>query len=338
MKTPHTILIIGTGSIGERHLRCLQSTGRCRIAFCEPLDERRRDVATRYGIEEDLTFSSLDEALAPDTLFDAAVVASPAPFHIPMGMQLAERGIHILMEKPLSLSLEGVEEFQNLIQQNKIVAAVGYTHRAHPAISGLKKKLDSGAFGKALELRVDVGQHLATLRPAYADVYFADPKMGGGAIQDMITHLYSVGDWLLGPINRIVTHARHLALPRVEVEDTVHSLADHNGIMAIYAQNLTQSQNEVFVTVICEKGSIRADYGRKRVSTISEPNGEWRHEPYELDDIDEVYVAQDSAFLDAVEGHGRAFCTIEEAVRTLRVNLASLESAETMTWQTVPEH
>lgn len=335
MKIQHTVLIIGTGSIGERHLRCLQSTGRCRIAFCEPLDERRKDVATRYGIGEELTFTSLDEALASDTPFDAAVVASPAPFHIPMGMQLAGRGIHILMEKPLSLSLEGVEEFQNLVREKEVVAAVGYTHRAHPAISGLKKQLDSGAFGKALELRVDVGQHLATIRPAYADVYFADPKMGGGAIQDMITHFYSVGDWLLGPIDRIVTHARHLALPRVEVEDTVHSLADHNGVMAVYAQNLTQLQNEVFVTVICEKGSIRADYGRKRISTISEPNGEWQHKPYELDDIDEVYVAQDSAFLDAVEGHGSTFCTLEEAVRTLRVNLASLRSAETMSWQTI---
>lgn len=143
MKTPHTVLIIGTGSIGERHLRCLQSTGRCRIAFCEPLEERRKDVAARYGIDEDLTFSSLDEALAPDTPFDAAVVASPAPFHIPMGIRLAERGIHILMEKPLSLSLEGVEEFQNLIREKEIVAAVGYTHRAHPAICGLKEKLDS---------------------------------------------------------------------------------------------------------------------------------------------------------------------------------------------------
>ena len=43
------------------------------------------------------------------------------------------------------------------------------------------------------------------MRPAYREVYFAKPEMGGGAINDMITHMYNVGDWLAGPIRRLVT-------------------------------------------------------------------------------------------------------------------------------------
>ncbi len=333
MSSKHKILVIGTGSIGERHLRCLQSTDRCELAFCEPLESRRLEVAGRYGIDSNLAFGSLDEALASAASFDSAVVAAPAPFHIPMGMQLAAAGIHIMMEKPLSLSLEGITEFEDLVNSKEIIVAVGYTHRAHTAMIGLKEKLDSGKFGRPLELRVDLGQPFAVIRPAYADVYFADPKMGGGSIQDMITHFYSIGDWLLGPMDRIVTHAKHQALPRVEVEDTVHSLADHGGVMATYSQNLTQAQNEVTTTVICEGGSIRADYRKKRVSWITEPNGEWNHEPYEMDDIDEIYVRQNNAFLDEVEGKGKSLCSLEEGIRTLKVNLASLKSAETFTWQ-----
>ena len=192
MSRKHKILVIGTGSIGERHLRCLQTTGRCEMAFCEPMEERRAEVAERYGISSDLAFENLDAALAATT-FDAAVVAAPAPFHIPIGMQLAEAGVHIMMEYPLSLSLEGVEDFADLAKKKSVVVTVGYTHRAHVAMIGLKEKLDSGEFGRPLELRVDVGQPLAVFRPAYADVYFADHAMGGGAIQDMITHFYSVG-------------------------------------------------------------------------------------------------------------------------------------------------
>lgn len=335
MKDKPLVLIIGTGSIGERHLRCLQKTGRCRLSFCEPLEERRRDVAERYGIEESLSFSSLEDALGSGEEITAAVVAAPAPFHIPMGMQLAERGIHILMEKPLSLSLDGVEEFRSFTEEKGIVVAVGYTHRAHPGVIGLRERYDSGIFGRAIEMRVDVGQPFAKIRPAYPDVYFADRAMGGGAIQDMITHFYSVGDWLLGPIDQIVTHARHLALPKVEVEDTVHSLALHGRIMATYALNLTQAQNEVTLTLICERGSIRTQYAKKRISEITEPDGEWQHHSFSLDDIDEIYVTQDSAFLDAIEGRGEVLCSLEEGIRTLRVNLASLESAATTTWQTL---
>ncbi|MDA7921332.1 Gfo/Idh/MocA family oxidoreductase [Verrucomicrobiales bacterium] len=334
MDRKHKILVIGTGSIGERHLRCLQTTGRCEMAFCEPMDSCRAEVAERYGIHSDLAFENLDSAVA-STTFDAAVVAAPAPFHIPIGMQLAKAGIHILMEKPLSLSMDGVQEFADLVKEESVVVAVGYTHRAHSAMIGLKEKLDSGKFGRPLELRVDIGQPLAVIRPAYADVYFADPKMGGGSIQDMITHFYSIGDWLLGPMNKIVTHAKHMALPRVTVEDTVHSLADHGGVMATYAQNLTQAQNEVITTVICEGGSIRANYGKKRVSWITEPDGEWNHEPFEMGDIDEIYIRQDNAFLDEVEGHGKSLCTLEEGIRTLKVNIASLKSAETFTWQEI---
>lgn len=335
MQNSPLVLVIGTGSIGERHLRCLQKTARCRLSFCEPMEERRREVATRYGIETELAFPTLEAALSSGQNFTAAVVSAPAPFHIPMGRELAERGIHILMEKPLSLSLDGVEDFRNLIEKKEIVVAIGYTHRAHPGMMRLKEIYDSGEFGQAIEMRIDVGQPFAKIRPAYPDVYFADRAMGGGAIQDMITHFYSVGDWLLGPIDELVTHARHQALPRVEVEDTVHTLALHGKVMATYAQNLTQPQNEATLTLICEQGSIRTDYAKKRISLIREPNGEWEHTPFTLDDIDEIYITQNSAFLDALENKAPVLCTLEEAIRTLRVNLASLKSAETKTWQSL---
>ena len=56
------ILIVGTGSIGERHLRCFQRAINGRVAFVEPIDERRRDVAARYEIGE--SYASLDDAVA----------------------------------------------------------------------------------------------------------------------------------------------------------------------------------------------------------------------------------------------------------------------------------
>ncbi len=330
------LLVIGTGSIGERHLRCFQQLGRCAsIAFCETRDEQRSAIAERYGIPEELAFPDLDAALE-SARFDAAVVATPAPTHIPFGIRLAELGIHQLMEKPLSLSLEGVEAYANLIAEKNLVVAVGYVHRAHPAVAAVKATLDSGKFGRPLQLRMSSGQAFAVLRPAYRDVYFAKPEMGGGAINDMITHLYNVGDWLAGPIEKIVTDADHQALAGVTVEDTVHSMTRQaNGVMGSYALNLYQHPNEVIMTVVCEKGTLQIEYAKKRWSWMAEPGGEWNHEPVEMPEVDVMYRRQNAAFLDAIEGKGDVLCSLEEATRTLRVNLASHRSVAEGSWQEV---
>lgn len=330
------LLVIGTGSIGERHLRVFQELGACEtIAFCESHPERRAEIATRYRIPEDQAFADLDSALTQGT-YEAAVVATPAPTHMTIGLRLAQLGIHQLMEKPLSLSLEGVEEYADCVAEQGLTVAVGYVHRAHPATLALRRALDTGRFGRPLTLSLSSGQAFAHIRPAYREIYFAKPEMGGGAINDMITHLYNVGDWLAGPIRRLVTDADHQALEGVSVEDTVHTLTRHaDGAMGSYSLNLYQHPNEVLITLVCERGTLRADYARQRWSWMSEPGGEWHHETVPVPDRDEIYRIQNRAFLEALAGRGEVLCPLADAIRTLKVNLASHRSVAESCWQEV---
>lgn len=332
------LLIIGTGSIGERHLRCFQQLGRrSAIAFCETHARRRAEIAERYGIPATLAFPDLDSALASGS-FDAAVIATPAPTHIPISIRLAELGIHLLIEKPLSLNTEGIDNLIRVIGEKSLTVAVGYVHRAHPAVEAMKEALDSGRFGRILQLRTASGQAFATLRPAYRDVYFAKPELGGGAINDMITHFYNVGDWLAGPIRKIMTDADHQILEGVTVEDTVHTLVRQGadgGVMGSYSLNLYQHPNEVLITVVCEGGTLQAEYAKKRWSWMTEASGAWHHEAVEMPEVDVMYRRQNGAFLDAIEGKGSVLCTLDEAIRTLHVNLASHRSVKEGNWQKV---
>jgi len=331
------LLIIGTGSIGERHLRCFQTLERCNaIAFCETLDERRAAIAKRYGIDPALAFPDLDAALR-DGAFDAAVIATPAPTHVPFATRLAKLGLHLLIEKPLSLSLEGVDELARLIDEKAVTVGVGFVHRAHPATSALKDAIESGRFGRPIQVRMSSGQRFAELRPAYRDVYFAKPEMGGGAINDMITHFYNVTDWLCGPIDRIMTDADHLALDGVSVEDTVHSLTRQGNVMGSYALNLYQHPNEVIMTVVCEKGTIQAEYAKQRWSWQDQHEGGWHHKAVDVPDRDTIYLRQNGAWLDAVEGKGPVLCSLTEAIRTLKVNLASHRSVANGRWESVDD-
>lgn len=330
------LLVIGTGSIGERHLRVFQHLDRCdAIAFCEPHADRRAQIAATYGIPEAFAFADLDTALTKGT-YDAAVVATPAPTHLAIGTRLARLGVHQLMEKPLSLTLDGVEDYARAVAESGVTVAVGYVHRAHPATMALRRAIESGRFGKPITLSISTGQAFAHIRPAYREVYFAKPELGGGAINDMITHMYNVGDWFAGPIRRLVTDAAHQALDGVEVEDTVGTMTRHEGgAMGTYTLNLYQHPNEVTMTVVCERGTLRAEYAEKRWSWMTEPGGTWNHEPVEVPDRDEIYRVQNTAFLDAIDGCGEVLCPLEDAIRTLKVNLASHRSAAEASWQDV---
>lgn len=328
----HRLLIIGAGSIGERHLRCFQQTGRCELAFCEPLESRRLEVAGRYGIEH--AYASLDDALG-DREFDAAVIATPAPYHVSIATKLADLGQQLLIEKPLSISLGGVDELARIVSANSLTVAVGYMHRAHPGVIKLNAAIREGRLGKLRQIRIETGQPLALFRPAYREIYFADPEQGGGALQDFLTHHYSVGEMLAGPIDRILTDAAHLALDGIEVEDTVHSLTRQGDVMGVYSCNCYQHPNEVTMTVVGDAATARIEYAKQRFSIMSEANGEWRHDQLEVPDIDTIYIRQNAAFLDAIEGEGEVFCDLNSAIQTLLVNLASIRSAEKGTWQDV---
>jgi len=345
------VLVIGTGSIGERHARCFQATGRARVAVVEPRDEVRHRVAREYGIP---AHASLDEALAHR--FDIAVICTPAPLHIPQATRLVTAGLHVLLEKPVSITEEGLSDLERLLAERGTLLSVAYVYRAFPELRRMRERLLAGDWGRPLELIVTGGQHFPTYRPAYREIYYTRHDTGGGAIQDALTHLLNLGEWLVGPIARLVCDAAHLALPGVTVEDTVHLLARHRPggltdrgpqtvsrgdpesreVLASYVLNQHQAPNEINVQVVCERGTVRCEVHGQRLKWMGAPQTDWRQEEFGPRERDDVYRAQAVAFLDALEGRGGVACTLREGWQTLRVNLAALRSAREGNWQTLP--
>lgn len=327
----HRILVVGAGSIGERHTRCFLATNRAALGICESNAERRAFVADTYGITE--SYARLDDALAQN--WDAVLISTPAQTHIPIAMQAAEAGANLYIEKPLAIAMDGVEALQERVRSAGLLAAVGYHFRAHPGLQAMKDALDSGRFGRPLEAYGLVGQRFANYRPAYRDVYFADHAQGGGAIQDAMTHLLNLAEWLVGPITRLVADAEHQFLDGVNVEDTVHVLARHGGVMGTYTLNLYQNPNEAGITVVCSDGVLRFSLDEGRWRAMGEADGPWEDHPCRLPDRDAWYVANAHAYLDALERKGQPLCSLDDGVQSLQVNLAALRSIERQAWQSV---
>jgi predicted dehydrogenase len=319
------VLVVGAGSIGERHLRCFQQTGRATVSFCETRPQVREALALQYQAP---AFASLDDALEAGR-FDAAVICTPAHLHIPIAETALRADLATLIEKPLSTSLEGVDHLGHLRDEKGVAVGVAYVLRFVPALQQARELLQTGELGAPLHASVVTGQHFPTFRPAYRETYYTRHESGGGAIQDALTHSAHSMEWLLGPTTSLFCDASHQALEGVTVEDTVNVLARNGRTLVNYALNQFQAPNEKHIWIHCERGSLKIESHRSRWGTQRHGEKDWTWQEAPLGERDAMFIAQAHAFLDSLEGKPSDLASLEAGVQTLKFNLAALESART---------
>lgn len=326
------LIVVGAGSIGERHVRCFLATGRVQVDFVEPRPDLREEIAGRYP--EATPFANLEEALGQPT--DALVIATPAPLHVAQARMGLERGCHVLIEKPLAITDEGVAELLAMAEASSRAVGVAYVYRAHPALAAMRTAIASGEFGKPLQLVAVCGQHFPFYRPAYASTYYARHETGGGAVQDALTHILNAGEWLMGPVTALVADTAHQRLATPDVEDTAHVIARHGEAMASYALNQHQAPNETTITVVCESGTARFEYHAQRWRSCRNPGDDWTDHAGTPLERDTLFIRQADAFLDACLENVPVLCSLHEGIGSLRVNQAILKSVATRRWQDLP--
>lgn len=332
MAKQHRILIIGTGSIGERHVRCFRNTGRAIVGICELNATLREQIAGRYGIAA--SYRSVEEAL--NDPWDAAVIATPANTHIPLARQVVSQGISVLIEKPLAVQHDGVDKLIELVEQQRVYAGVAYVFRAHPALQDMRHAILRGEFGRPIHLYFVGGQHFPTYRPAYRDIYYNRHETGGGALQDAMSHYLNVGQWILGPITRLTADAKHVSLPGVEVEDYVSLMAYHGSIPAIYTTNQFQHPNELELTIVCEGGTCRFELPAHHWKFVTSPDAPWQEKPFNITERDAWFARQCEAWLDVLDDTASPLCTLQEAAQTLDVVVAARQAiGQNAAWQRI---
>ncbi len=198
------ILVIGGGSIGERHVRCFLNSGRADVSLCEINPTVLQRLSQEYALHGQ--YAELDQALA-DGDFDAAVVCTPAHLHVSLATRLVRDGLHTLIEKPLSTTLDGVDALVAAVRDANRISGVAYVYRAHPALAAMHHAIQEGEVGQPVQVVVTSGQHFPLYRPAYRETYYTDRATGGGAVQDALTHFINAVEWLVGPTTRVVADA-----------------------------------------------------------------------------------------------------------------------------------
>lgn len=318
------ILIIGTGSIGERHLRCFLNTERADVSFCEPNDAQRQVIADRYPAAG---YTSIEQAVAAEQP-TAAVICTPAQTHLPIASQLLSHGMALLIEKPLALSVDEAEQFLALSKSHSRPVLVAYVGHQHFPLIAAREVVSSGKYGKVRHVVVVQGQNFPTFRPAYRDIYYARHESGGGAIQDALTHMINAAEWIAGPVSRIFCDAEHLVLEGVEVEDTVNLIGRSvDNCLFSFSLNQFQAPNETTLSFHCERGSVRATIHKQEFAEIALGDSEWQTRSWPDGGRDAIFIRQANQFLDACAGGDTHLSTVDDALQTLKVQAAALESS-----------
>lgn len=318
----HRILVIGCGSIGERHVRTFLATGRATVVACDNRPAIRDRMTACYGVEAVADWRRAVEQAE----ISGVVVATPAPLHVPVARHALETGRHVFIEKPLALDLAGVEDLRAARDRQRRFVAVAYVMHHVPALVAAREFIQAGTFGAVRHLAITTGQHFPDFRPAYREIYYRDHAQGGGAIQDALTHCANAVEWILGPTTRVYCDAAHQVLEGVEVEDTVNVSARNGGALVSYALNQFQAPNETRWDFHAEKGSVRFELHAQRWGTLRRGETEWAWRPAVLENRDALFTLQAHAFLDGCAGQPQSLCTLEEGIQTLRFNLAALAS------------
>jgi predicted dehydrogenase len=196
-----------------------------------------------------------------------------------------------------------------------------------PWILGARAVLAGRELGRALHVSVAAGQHFPTFRPAYREIYYTRHETGGGAIQDALTHIANAVEWLVGSTTRIFCDAAHQSLEGVTIEDTVNVTARNGGVLVNYAMNQFQAPNEMTMQIHCEDGSVKIEGHAQRFGVFRRVTDSWEWHTTAPMERDDMFIAQANAFLDGLHGKPTDLCTFDDAVRTLKFNLAALESA-----------
>ncbi len=211
------VLVVGTGSIGKRHIANLLALGARVSAFSYRAAAGTESSTSVFDDARVRRAPDLAQALAGDV--DAVVVANRTDLHLPVALQAARSGKHLFLEKPLAASLAGVADLQRWVAQHSLVVEAGFMLRCHPNLLWMRQHLASGALGELFHARAAVGQWLPDWRPGtdHRQGYGAFRAQGGGVVFDLI-HELDLMHWLLGPVADVSAMTRVVRSLEIETE------------------------------------------------------------------------------------------------------------------------
>lgn len=316
------IAIVGLGSIGRRHLRLVREF-RPEIKITVVRSGEGKAVSEEKIANE--TVYRLEDAI--ESGIQAAVIATPAVFHLDQVAKLLRAGIHVLVEKPLSDSMEGVNKLVENWKKSNVVILLGYCMRHNPAAKKFKKMIVNETTGQIQNIHVECRSYLPDWRPSqdYRLTVSARKELGGGVLLEL-SHELDYVRWFFGEIESVIAVLKNSGTLGLDVEDCADLiLKSAKGLpISVHLDFNTRIARRRCV-VRCSDGDLTWDAVQKKVS-LQRVEG-----PEEVESFahngDEIYRLQLKHFFDCMENNKTPEVSLEDGAEVLRMVEAARESS-----------
>ena len=319
------ILIVGGGSIGKRHLRNLLALGEKDITVIETNPERAKEIEQEFAVP---TVPNIMTAFATRG-FQIAFVCSPSRFHVEQAIFCAEHGCDLFIEKPLSHTLDHVDELLAVVRKKNLITMVGSNWKFYPLFIKMKELLDAGAIGRVLSAGCQFGQYLPDWHPTedHRQGYSANRSLGGGVLLD--AHEFDYLTWFLGRVTKLVCFADRVGDVTVDTEDLAEVVLKFTSgaigeVHLDYLQRFYQRNYEFFG----ETGTMKWDVNEKRIVLQIKDKEAQVFPLAENYDLNAMYVEEIKHFLHCVKDRKETLTPVEAGAEVLCLICAAKESAE----------
>ncbi|MFC1723156.1 Gfo/Idh/MocA family protein [Nanoarchaeota archaeon] len=323
------IAVLGCGSIGKKHIQNLTTLEGISLFAYDPSETALQSLTHETVIK----YSDIDR-LFSENKFDAIFVCAPYHLHVELVKRGLENDCHVFVEKPISDTLEGLEELQKLAEAKSKIVFVGCNMRFHSPLQRIKKILDSGKVGKVYSARLEFGHYLPNWRPNtdYSKTYSARHDMGGGVILDSI-HELDYANWLFGKVSRVACFADKLSELNIDVEDSAEIIMKlaNNSIVEIHLDYLQRFKRRSCQVIGSEGTIIWTSEGKKpekaTVSLYDARKDQWEIFE-ETVDANIAFIDQMKHFINCIKGIEEPISNIQSGIEALKLVMAARKSSK----------
>jgi len=337
------ILIFGMGSIGQRHVRILQSLSRKDIEigafrsrkFNWVISDKLgadldKDPCEHYEIK---CFYDIEEAFAWNP--DIAFITNPISMHIETAILAAQNNCHIFIEKPLGSSLEEAQELLAITKEKKLCCMVGYQTRFHPAYIRIKNLLENNTLGSLTHASLHFGEWLPGMHP-YEDyrISHAAKKNQGGGVILCLSHEVDLAYWLFGKPSSVYASGGHLSseLELDGVEDTANLILNCSSLKGDFPVNIhldfLQKPPTRKILIIGSKGKVEFNYHTNEMALSILPEGNEEITSYSDFQRNDMFKSEVEQFIESIELDKKVPIPLEEGIEAMRVCLSGKKSLE----------
>ncbi len=311
-------LVVGCGSIGQRHARLLGMREDVCLSVCDPIETNLINTCRQTKVDK--RFKDYRKALeeCPEFVF----ICTPESLHAAIAIAALESGVHVFCEKPLADNLSSAGKIIDAVTKSNKLFAVGYVLRYTKAYRTIKSLLDKKIIGNVVGGQVSLGAY-ETLINAKTDCYLNQPW----SLILTYTHEIDYLRWFLGPVSRTV--GMHAKLGEVEkkVDPNVVGCVlqfDTGAIITLYMDYI-QSPGQRSIMLIGDKGKIFYSTMENLVVVYKD-----KAEPFKTIDVaeerDNSFIEEHNQFFRASKNQINSIVDANDAFETLKTAYSLIDS------------